>query len=95
MSDIAENRRPRDQAITFRASYSQRLLIDQAARFLGKTRSEFVLETICREAEVVLRDRVLFHLGDEPYAQFDAMLDAPPVPSDALQRLLRDSTPWE
>ena len=85
----------RDQAINIRASRQQRVLIDQAARILGKSRSEFMLETICREAEDVLRDRAFFQLDDEAFSRFDAMLDAPPVPSTELRRLLGTRAPWE
>jgi uncharacterized protein (DUF1778 family) len=85
----------RDQAINIRASRQQRVLIDQAARVLGKSRSEFMLETICREAEDVLRDQAFLQLDDEAFSRFDAMLDAPPAPSAALRKLLSSSAPWE
>jgi uncharacterized protein (DUF1778 family) len=54
-----------------------------------------MLETVCRQAEDVILDRVFFQLDDETYSRFEAMLDAPPVPSEALQRLLRTRAPWE
>jgi uncharacterized protein (DUF1778 family) len=85
----------RDQAINIRASREQRNLIDQAALVLGKSRSEFMLETICREAEEVLLDRTFFQLDDDAYSRFSEMLDAPTAPSDALRNLLRRKAPWE
>ena len=95
MANTSVTNTTRDQAINIRASRQQRILIDQAARMLGKSRSEFMLETICREAEDVLRDRAFFQLDDEAYAQFEAMLDTPPAPSEKLRRLLRNRAPWE
>ena len=85
----------RDQAVNIRASREQRNLIDRAAQVLGKSRSEFMLETSCRAAEDVLIDRTFFQLDDDAYARFSAMLDAPAAPSDELRNLLRRKPPWE
>lgn len=85
----------RDQAINIRASRQQRNLIDQAAQILGKSRSEFMLEVAYREATDVLLDRTLFLLDDEAFEQFQAMLDNPPPPSDALRKLLLRKARWE
>jgi uncharacterized protein (DUF1778 family) len=85
----------RDQAINIRASTKQRDLIDQAAHLLGKSRSDFMLETACREAEDVLLDRTFFRLDPEAFARFNAMLDNPPAPSDELRTLLKRKAPWE
>ena len=43
----------RDVMINIRARQRQRDLIDEAAAVLGKNRSDFMLETACREAEAV------------------------------------------
>ena len=58
----------RDININIRAQRNQRDLIDQAARILGKTRSDFMLETACREAEDVLLDQRVFVLDAEAFA---------------------------
>ena len=85
----------RDQAINIRASRRQRDLIDQAAHRLGKSRSDFMLESACREAELVLLDRAFFQLDAEAFAAFSAMLDKPLPPTDELRALLRQPAPWE
>jgi uncharacterized protein (DUF1778 family) len=85
----------RDQPINIRASRRQRGLIDQAAEALGKSRSEFMLETACREAEQVLLDRQFFRLDQDAFARFQDMLDNPPPPSHALRELLLRKAPWE
>ena len=95
MADVANAPSIRDQAINLRASRRQRDLIDRAAHALNKSRSEFILETMCREAEDILLDRTYFQLDDEAFARFSAMLDTPRAPSDALRKLLRTRAPWE
>jgi uncharacterized protein (DUF1778 family) len=92
---VHANRDARNQAINIRASQRQRDLIDRAAHILGKSRSEFMIETASREAETVLLDHALFQLDDEAYDQFVALLDAPPAPSPELRRLLAHKAPWE
>ncbi len=52
----------RDAAINLRARPEQRDLIDQAARLLGKNRSDFMLEAACDRAQAVMLDQVFFSL---------------------------------
>jgi uncharacterized protein (DUF1778 family) len=85
----------RDVNINIRAQRPQRDLIDQAAELLGKTRSEFMLETACREAEDVLLDQRVFVLDAEAFARFQALLDAPPTDNPKLRRLMATPAPWE
>ena len=54
---------PQTQAsvsINIRAKARQRDLIDQAAGKLGRSRSEFMLDAACREAEGILLDQAFF-----------------------------------
>lgn len=85
----------RDLHINLRASGKQKTLIDRAARALGKTRSEFMLEACCREAETVLLDRRYFALDAETFKKFTAMLDSPPATNPRLRRLLAEAAPWD
>ncbi|MBB4268217.1 DUF1778 domain-containing protein [Roseospira visakhapatnamensis] len=85
----------RDITINLRASRRQRALIDEAAEALGKTRSDFMLETACREAESVLLDRRYFGLDEARFREFLAALDAPPADNPNLRRLLGERAPWE
>ena len=93
--DAMTSTRPRDHAINIRASRQQRDLIDQAAQALGKSRSDFMLETACREAEDVLLDRTFFRLDQDAFDRFIAVLDSPPLPSTTLRELLLSKAPWE
>jgi uncharacterized protein (DUF1778 family) len=89
------DRSARDVSINLRASRKQRSLIDRAAEALGKTRSDFMLETSCREAESVLLDRRYFELDAKTFKAFKAMLDAPPAANPRLRRLLTEEAPWD
>jgi uncharacterized protein (DUF1778 family) len=85
----------RDININIRAKRTQRDLIDEAAELLGKTRSDFMLETACREAEDVLLDQRVFTLDAETFKKFQAMLDAQPSENPKLRRLMATPAPWE
>lgn len=80
--------------ISIRAKARQRDLIDQAAERLGRSRSDFMLEAACRQAEDVLLDQTYFALDAERFAAFQAVLESPPAPSDRLRRTLKAPTPW-
>jgi len=85
----------RAAAINLRALPAQRDLIDQAASLLGKNRSDFMLEAACERAQSVLLDQVFFGLDADKFEQFIAILDAPPLPNEGLQRLMAVKAPWE
>lgn len=81
--------------ISIRAKTAQRDLIDQAADRLGRSRSDFMLEAACRQAEDVLLDQTYFALDPKDFAAFQALLDNPPPPSDRLLRTLNAKAPWD
>lgn len=81
--------------INLRATQKQKRLIDRAAEVLGRTRSDFMLDTACREAETVLLDGRYFGLSPDTFERFTAMLDKPPVSNPQLWRLLQTKAPWE
>lgn len=83
------------QTINLRASPEQKALIDRAAAVLGKSRTEFMLESARDAAENALLDRRLFLLDEAQYKEFADVLDAPVVPRDDLRRLLATPPPWE
>lgn len=81
--------------ISIRAKAGQRDLIDQAADRLGRSRSDFMLEAACKQAEDVLLDQAYFGLDAKSFAAFQTMLDKPPAPTDRLRRTLKARSPWE
>jgi uncharacterized protein (DUF1778 family) len=85
----------RGKNINLRVSGGQKDLIDRAAQALGRSRSDFMLETACREAEAILLDRRYFALDDVQFKRFQAMLDKPPAANPRLARLLKTRAPWD
>lgn len=87
-------KRPRsDAAINLRVSRAVRDEIDGAASLLGKTRTEFIVESARRQAADVLLDRRLFALSSAQMAAFLKVLDAPAPPR--LKKLMASKSPWE
>ncbi len=82
-------------SINIRARAWQRDLIDQAAVRLGRSRSDFMLEASCREAQDVLLEQAFFTVDVGTFAKFQALLDHPLPPSDKLRRLLKTKAPWD
>ncbi len=82
-------------SINIRAKVRQRDLIDQAAQRLGRSRSDFMLEAACREAEDVLLDQTFFTVNASTFVKFLAMMDQPLPPTDKLRRLLKTKAPWD
>ena len=87
--------RERSETINLRASRKQKALIDRAADALGRSRSDFMLDTACREAESILLDRRYFLLPEDAFSKFVAMLDRPPKQNARLRRLLETKAPWD
>ena len=83
----------RKAPINIRALPAQRNLIDRAAAALKKSRSDFMLEAACREAENVLLDQRLFFLKNEEFEAFEAALKSPV--SMEMKKLLATKAPWE
>jgi uncharacterized protein (DUF1778 family) len=89
------SRERRDSVVNVRMARQTRELIDEAAEAVGKTRSEFMVESARTHAIDVLLDKRLFSLGTEQYDAFLKALDAPPAPNEKLKRLLKSKSPWE
>jgi uncharacterized protein (DUF1778 family) len=83
------------ESLNLRIPPHVRALIDQAARALGKNRTEFILEASCRAAEDALLDRALLRVDEAAFAAFQARLDQSAAPSDRLRRTMQADVPWE
>lgn len=94
-SSQAKSKSPRDVVINLRAKQEQRSLIDRAADSLGKSRSDFLLDAACSEAQSVLLDQRIFYLDDAQYKAMIELLDAPPQKNEKLQALFARKAPWE
>lgn len=82
-------------SINLRIEANTRQLIDDAAAILGKTRTEFMIETTRRQAIDVLLDQRLFVLDPKRYDAFVHALDNPPAPGPKLRSLLRRAPAWQ
>lgn len=82
-------------SINLRIESNTRQLIDEAAAILGKTRTEFMIDSARREAIDVLLDQRLFSLESERYEAFVQALDNPPAPGPKLKSLLSRVPAWK
>ena len=81
--------------LNIRVKVEDQLLIDRAAKARGKTRTDFILDAVKREAEDTLLDQALISVSEEAYQAFLALLDKPPKPSAALKKTMQTSAPWK
>jgi uncharacterized protein (DUF1778 family) len=82
-------------AINLRIEAQTRQLIDEAAAALGKTRTEFMIDSARAQAIDVLLDQRLFVLDAVRYDAFVDALDNPPAPGPRLRALLRRKPAWQ
>lgn len=81
-------------AINLRIEPKVRQLIDDAAAMLGKTRTEFMVESARQQAIEVLLDQRLFELDPDRFGAFVDALDNPPAPGPKLRALLGRTPAW-
>lgn len=81
-------------SINLRIETGTRQLIDSAAAVLGKTRTEFMVDSARRQAIDVLLDQRLFVLEPDRYDAFMDALDNPPAPGPKLRALLNRTPAW-
>ena len=82
-------------SVNLRIDARSRQLIDEAATVLGKTRTEFMIESARREAIDVVLDQRVFLLDAARYDAFVQGLDNPPPPGPKLRSLLRRVPAWQ
>ncbi|MCE9566226.1 MAG: DUF1778 domain-containing protein [Planctomycetes bacterium] len=81
--------------INLESQSRQRDLIDTAAKRVGLTSSDFVIEVACRKAEEIVLDQIYFPLTDQAFVAFTNLLHNPPAPSTRLCDLMGTKAPWE
>jgi uncharacterized protein (DUF1778 family) len=84
----------RRETLNLRVKAADRNLIDRAARLLGKSRTDFMMESARRAAEDALLGQTLFKVSPKIYAAFVERLDAPPSPNEKLRRMMTAPAPW-
>jgi uncharacterized protein (DUF1778 family) len=97
-ADIAVVERPlvseTKGSINLRIETHTRQMIDDAAAVLGKSRTEFMIDSARALAIDVLLDQRLFALDASRYEAFLHALDNPPPPGPRLRALLRRVPAW-
>jgi uncharacterized protein (DUF1778 family) len=81
--------------INFRVSPAQKHLIRLGAEKRGEKVSQFILKSVCAEAEIALADQKHFELPPPKYALFAAALDRPARVIPELQRLFAEPSVLE
>ena len=84
-----------DTLLSMRVPTTTRELIDTAAAALGKSRTEFVLDSARQHAVDVLLDQRVFNLDERQSAAFARALAAPVEPNAALRALMKTNLPWQ
>lgn len=92
--DRARVRPKADATITMRLPEQTRDIIDTAAAAIGKSRTEFVLDSARQTAIDVLLDQRVFHLDAASSEAFADALARPIKPNAALSNLMAAKSPW-
>jgi uncharacterized protein (DUF1778 family) len=77
----------RSDNINIRATPDMIGLIDRAAKVYGKTRTDFILDTMCKVSEEVVLDQ-------DKWNEFNKALDAPTRSNENLEKLLSRKPVW-
>lgn len=83
------------RTMTLRLCTDDLTMIDQAARRLGLTRSEFIILASREAAQQALLDRKIISMGAESFDHFIEQLAHTPEPDERLCELMRRPVPWE
>ena len=78
-----------------RVTPDDQALIDRAVHASGLTRTDFVLQAARSAARELLVQQSWQAVSPEQFDQFLCQLDAPPGPSDRLQRTMTAPRPWQ
>jgi uncharacterized protein (DUF1778 family) len=82
-------------AISLRIPPSDRDLIDRASAAVGKSRTEFMLESARAAATDALIDRRMFVLNAKQFKSFEAALNKAPSVDQVIAKLEKRPSPWK
>lgn len=85
----------RTEKLDLRLTPDAKRTLYAAAGAVGRSVSDFVLESALRQAEETLADRRWFALDEERWRAFLAALDAPPRPLPRVERLFAEPSVFE
>lgn len=87
-------RSAKSSRINLRATRRQEELLRRAAEATDHTITDFVLDSAVDRAQRVLADLHWFTAGDEQYAEFVRLLDAPLPSTEKFDRLFSRPSPF-
>jgi uncharacterized protein (DUF1778 family) len=90
-----EDKRAKQEMLKLSISSEIRGQLDRAARLIGKTRAQFVLDAARQAAMNVIMDHANLTFIAPAYAEFVARPDDPPSPNKRLWLSLHITAPWE
>jgi uncharacterized protein (DUF1778 family) len=85
----------KEHPISMRLPEADIAMIDRAAGLRGRSRTDFVREAAVRAAEDVLMENRLIRMSPEGFAEFMAVLSAPPAAVQEIVELAKRPAPWE
>jgi len=85
----------RTERLNFRLSPGEGALIHAAARVRGLQVSRYVVDSVCKQAQLDLADRHHFTIPARRMEAFRRALDRPPRVKPRLARLLSERTPLD
>ncbi len=83
------------ETLNIRIKPEVRDLIDRAAKFRDKNRTDFILDSARLAAENILLDQVIMAVDPAAYDEFLARLDMPPNPNERLRKTMQTPAPWD
>jgi uncharacterized protein (DUF1778 family) len=84
----------RSDRLQLRVTPQQREIIESAAEFRHETITDYVVRHAVSAAKEDLADRRYFTIDEAAWAEFDALLERPPVYKPRLGKLLAQPAPW-
>lgn len=93
MATVVEAKR--DKTLNLRIRDDERALIERAAKVRGKTRTDFIMGAVRREAVDTLLDQAYVSVSPEVYDAFLSRLDEAPNPNERLRKTMSTPAPWE
>ncbi|CAQ86496.1 MULTISPECIES: type II toxin-antitoxin system TacA family antitoxin [Photorhabdus] len=84
----------KNRTLNLRIRQEDRDLIDRAAKVKGKTVTEYVLDTIKRDAENTLLEHSFMVVSPEIFDAFISKLDAPVTQNERLIKTANMTKPW-
>jgi uncharacterized protein (DUF1778 family) len=79
---------PKTQRLDLRVSHEQKRLLEEAATYLDRTVTDFVVQAAATAARDVMADRTQFVLSSERWAAFSEAIDREPRYLPRLASLL-------